>query len=226
MGSSAKALIATFFFAVVFQANPTTADLIGDAIKESISNSISSMFMGAINFIINTVKNAVRWVFEKILGFFTNLAPNMTASMARAWPMAKELVSSRADTLRSTLNSLQEYRRHFFTKLILSTMYTGPLGEEFYLRPVNLEDEIQHLEPLFNGVFYDAIITCVLVCFLAVLYLILLCLYCNHKIQQRKISKARKLFLQKVVKQKKNKVKEQERVENLQATIIEALTRK
>ena len=61
MGSSAKALIATFFFAVVFQANPTTADLIGDAIKESISNSISSMFMGAINFIINTVKNAKYW---------------------------------------------------------------------------------------------------------------------------------------------------------------------
>jgi hypothetical protein len=177
--------------------------------------------------VINTVKNVVRWVFEKILGFFSNLVSNMLASIARAWPMAKELVSSRAnDTLQSTISSLLEYKNQFVTKLILDTMYTGTLPEEVYLRPVSLEDEMQHLEKLLKAIFYDAIFTGVLVCLLAVPNLTLFCIYCNLKIQLRKISTHKRLFLQKVAKREKNKynkAKEEKQIENLRDTIIKAV---
>ena len=227
MGSSATLFaFAALALLILVLPSPTNADVIGDAIKDSITTGISNMFVGAFNLAVTTVKNTAAWIFQKIVGYFKNLTSNMIASLARAWPMAKELVSSGAnDNLKDTLNSLREYKNQFMTKLVLDTMYTGELPEEWNLKPLNLDDEIEHLEKLLSYVFYLSIFTGVLVCVLAVPNLVLF-FYCrNLKVELRKVTAQRKQFLQKVAKREKNKprkAKQEKRIEDLRANIIRA----
>ena len=129
------------------------------------------------------------------------------------------------DTLRDTLNNLRDYKNQFLTKLILDTMYTGELPEEWNLKPLNLDDEIEHLEKLLSYVFYMSILIGVVVCVLAVPNLILFFYCCNLKVELRKVTAQRKAFLQKVAKREKNKprkAKQEKRIEDLQADIIRA----
>ena len=226
MGSSATLFaFAALALLLLIQPSPANADLIGDAIKDSITTGISNMFVNAFNLVVTTVKNTVAWIFQKIVGFFKNLTSNMIASMARAWPMAKELVSSGAnDNLKDTFNSLRECKNGFMTKLILDTMWTGELPEEWNLKPLDLDAEMEHLDKLLSYVFYMSILTIVVVFVLAVPILILFFYNCSLRVELRRVQAQRKQFLKKVAKQenRKEKAKQEKRMDKLQSNILKA----
>ena len=174
-------------------------------IGDAITNGIKSAFWSMVYGIGNALKSTTIWAAKKIKDTVSTVATDMFAALSAAGEGVRQKANATLSEIADDVNINQ-------TAVLLKMMHTGPLPMEYYLRKIDLEDELQFLDELVEMIKNLTIVCGSILGFCVLCMLVLFCCYCMTKKDLQKVDELEKETTEKLAKQevKRKKKKFQE----------------
>ena len=187
---------------------------LASSIVSSIFGQIWAGIKWVVSYIANAIWTAIKNLFIRIGKFILNGVSSMANDIFAAINVAQEQVKSSAN---KTLSSFLGPNNFNTTKILINMMFTGTLPPQWYLKSVDLDEEMEFLDHVIEKFTIMSSVALGVSMIFNLICGVVLCWYCRSKanlLKVNKIEERESRRMNAVLKKSKDKIRKQIQKDN------------